>query len=277
MARVSSRLGRYGKEFSVNLSRKESAAAGLDTEGKYEFVKARPGLWVLLENAGQAAAGGVGAAGAMVGAAGAAWAKAGAAVKPAADTDEGNILSMLRNEDLAQRVEGKFEKRLDNKELKRFNEMLAAGMVEKFRLSPKYKKAVYRIPGEGGGQERETAAGGKHAQSDEGLGLEKDGYISVKSENLARRLSEEFADQIRAGEIRGMRSFDGNFYIAKSEAYMKHSEGVLGYIQQKGEVGVEDIAGRFKLDPVLVKIICEFLREDAEITEKRRGFYKYIG
>lgn len=301
MARVSARQGQYGKEFSVNLSHKESTDSSLRPEGEYEFVKAKPGIWLLVEKQVQEKG-------------------AEQIAKEAIDT---HIISLLRRKTLAERVEGKFEKFLDDKELKRFRELVLEGKIEKFRMSEKYKKSVYVVAakegeaagwgaggiakGKGaaqGAQEnakaKEQAAAqqgspatasrastapaqgragfsqGKMQKSEEQVALAKDGFVSMRSESIARMLSEELAEEIRIGKVRGIKSFDGNFYIVMADTYCKYADPVLGYIKQNGTASTADIAGKFHIEKALAKAVCEFLREDSEIAERQKDIYKYI-
>ena len=103
------------------------------------------------------------------------------------------------------------------------------------------------------------------------------GFMVIKNEMLARRMGEELAEGLKSGNVRGMKSFDGNFYIIDNELYKKHTGKVLDFLRERGTADIQEISNSVGLGIELTKAISEFLREDAEIVEKSRNVYKYIG
>ncbi len=258
MARAEER----GKEKILAFSDNEFSSAGLKLSDEYELLRVKEGVWVLL-------------------------AKPATAKPKGEDEATKRIFSLLRRKSLSERVEGSFEELLNAGELKRFNELLLEGAIEKFRLSQKYKKAVYRIPSGSGKTataqatqaKQQVAAKPAHAaalQTDETAELEKKGFAVIKGELDARQFSAAHEEQLRCGELVGLHSFDGNFYVIKPAVYEKTASKVLDFLKAKKIASANEAASALNLDPVVVKITCNFLMENGDITEKKRDHYKYI-
>lgn len=275
MASISTKNG----EFCILLSVREFNELGFDPNKEYGVVKAKDGIWVITEEGLK---------------------------KPGNEFSEvdARIFSLLEKKDLKERVEGKFEKFLNEGELKRFNELLKQGEIIKFTLSKKYTKAIYKSRAEKEREEnknspgRESAAipagpagsasqswGKKPGQENAKKGsaenfaggnLDEKGYLVIRNEGDAKRFSSEMGDRMKKGEIKGMKSFDGNFYVILSESYSQFAEKVLTYIEKKKTAQLDEIANDLKIDKTLAKIICEFLMEDGSLSEKRKGLYQYV-
>ena len=187
------------------------------------------------------------------------------------DEVEQKIISYLRSKPFKERVEGNFERLLSKEELLRLRQMIKEGKVEKFRSDPKYKKAVYQAK-----QIEPSRAFDNVEKGIEEFSLEKDGFIVVKNEQRAKRLSEELAPRIKAGEVMGTRSFEGTFYIIDSTFYNEKSPKVLERIKELKSANLETLCRDLSLTPTAAKIICTFLNEEGEILEKRKEFYQYI-
>jgi|GEM_PF-1163354 len=104
----------------------------------------------------------------------------------------------------------------------------------------------------------------------------KQDYVIVKDENIARALSMRLSEEIRRREVLGTKTFDGEYYIIKKSLYDKCAPIILQYIMSHVSCTADSISNDLGIDKSLVKIVCEFLRESGEITERRKELYEYI-
>ncbi len=205
--------------------------------------------------------------------------------KPGERPADEKIFSYLRGKPLKNLVEGEFEKLLDREEKERLKELLAEGAVVKFRLSPKYKKAVYRLKekeGKGKRQEGKARQGKRDSsftEKEQEIGefsLEKNGFMVVKNELRAKRLSEELKERIKRREVRGIKDFDGFYYIIESDLYESAAPKVLGALGNGGAEKCEELSRKLDLNRFLVKGVCELLKDEGELIEKRKEQYQAI-
>lgn len=267
-----------GNEFALLIPQRQFNQLGLDPNSCYEIVRAREGIWVLTRKE-----------------------------KPKENPLDGRIFSLLKEKDLKDRVEKRFETFLGKEELEHFQEMLKEGKVVAFKLSPKYKRAVYKtreelegnvkisqkeMAGENIGEkgvaakkegkeaavkkEENGIAAKKEEKVPEGQSLKKNGFVVCKNANVAKRLSEQMRKDIQAGKIRGIKGFDGMFYIAEDKLYQKHRPKVLSAIKEEKGIGCAGIAKKLGIDATLITAICEFLKDEGEIIEKRKDQFQAI-
>jgi len=239
-----------GDEFCISLSQQEFNDLGLEPAKLYEFVKVKKGVWVMLEAGEQKFE------------------------LKEVDSLEEKVVGLLKQKDLKDKVEGRFEKLLNEKELKKFEEMLKAGKVIKFKLSDKYKKAVYKLQNNNSTQ-TSSQIENKEKPFEE-YTLEKDGFVVVKNEMRAKKLSDELKKQINDGEIKGLKSFDGYFYIIQSDLLEEVQGKVLDAIKKEKTINLDSLERGVPFTKTLVKIASEFLKEDGQIIEKRKGIYQFI-
>lgn len=196
---------------------------------------------------------------------------------------EQRIIEMLKCMPLTQRVEGKFEEMLKADELNALQSLLKKGIAEKYRLSDKYKYAIYRIAEKA--QDKQPAAGQEIAQikqparqaeqqekAVDSYTFKKDGFMVVKNENLARELSYQYYDLIKAGKMLGTRGFDGFFYIIYSDLYNKLCPKILSALKTEA-CNTDELAEKLKINKLLAKAVCELLREKGDLMEKRKNVY----
>ncbi|HIH16736.1 MAG TPA: hypothetical protein HA252_04995 [Candidatus Diapherotrites archaeon] len=254
MAAIGSSNGR----FALVLSEKEFNELGFEPNHEFEVVKAKPGLWVVVDKG----------------------------VKPVDALDretaelEKKIGGLLRGKGLSERVEGKFEKYLNNKELAHFQKMLKEKKIILFKLNESYKHGVYKLPEEIEARKSPSApqapADPAAEKKPEDYSLETDGFAVLRNEGEARKASEGLRDQIRAGTIKGLKSFEGDYFLVRVEALAKHRKRLLDYLATKKLTGIENAAKDLNMSKTLIRVVAEFLKEDGEIAEKRKGLYQLI-
>ncbi len=248
-------LKKTEKGVSLEFSAEEARELGLNPAREYEAAKAKPGIFLLTEG------------------------KEKSPRTREVKLDK-RLSDLLERANLSDRVEGKFEKKLGAEEKKHFEKMKGEGKIVPFRLSDKYKKAIYKTK-----REIDSDALIKHpaektrrepSSIEEAFSLERDDFTVTKSEGKAKELSDKFREQIKKKEILGVKSFDGDYVVIKKELYEKHSPEVLRYIKGHSPVSADALSDALNLKKPLVKVVCEFLREEGEITEKRKELYSYV-
>ncbi len=258
---VEVRVSAKGKELALLVQEKEFNQLGLDQDAAYEIVKARKGVWVLLEKE-----------------------------KERENPLDMKIFGLLKGKDLKDRVEGKFERFLGKEELPRFKEMLMEGSIVAFRLSPKYKRAVYKTREEieknvklgkrgkeqGIPAKKESESASAKEKRPDKYSLETDGFLVFKNRENAKILSAKFRNEIEGGKIRGIKSFDGFFYVVESPLYQKYRERALAMIKAEKGIGHAKIAEKIGISRTLARIVCELLKDDGEIIEKRKDQFQAI-
>ncbi len=257
----------FGKDFTLRFSVEEASRLGLDASKEYSLSRARDGVWVLVEGKklleNQEEAEGKSEKKETANKAGT-FGKTGSI-----DAAEQKIIGMVKKLDLRELVEGVFEKSLNDAEKKKLSEMVSSGKVLKFKLNPSYKKPVYRLA------EQPPIKFENREKPIEGFTLENDGFLVVKNELRAKSLSEELRDRIKAGEIKGTRSFSGEFFIIRSDLLDTAIEKVLKEIKA-GSRALSQISSKTSLTPTLVRIAAEFLKEEGQLIEKKKEIYQYI-
>ncbi len=272
-----------GQDFELLVPQKVFKELGLKPNASYDLARAKDGIWVLVE----------------------------CKENPL----DAKIFSRLGNSDLKERVEGTFEKLLSKEEITRFKEMLGERSIVAFKLSPKYKRAVYKTkeeieknikiakqgesqkvgkraqensqgkpeekPGNGleksdASQKKEPEPSKAEEKPDEKYCLEKDGFLVCMNNNKAKQLSIQLKKEIEAGKIRGVKGFDGRYYIAETPLYEKHSGAVISLIKKEKGISSEKIAQALGVNKLITKIVCELLKEDGEIIEKRKNQFQAI-
>jgi len=247
-------LKKREKGFSLDFSAQEVQSLGLSPAREYEVSRAKPGVFLLTEG------------------------KEKKACSPEKELEE-KLLKKLSSAQLSERVEGKFEESLNEKERDCFKRLREAGGIVPFKLSDKYKKAIYKTKLEIESNAPIAKQGWEHKPKGgivEAFSLEKDDFTVTRNESKARQLSREFSDQIRKKEVFGVKSFGGEYFVIKKELYDKHSQEILKYIGENSPVNADALSDALNLKKPLVRAVCEFLKEEGEITEKRKELYAYV-
>lgn len=274
------RIKRLGNEYRLFFSQSERSQVDALTDREFELAKAKDGVWVLLETenpknmAPQVAV-----------------EKRAVIITPAvapilqakpvlagsnAKIDEKIFLVLNDKKALQMRVVGKFEKGLNEIELKRFNELVRQGIVEQFKLNPSYKKSIYRL------NEKKLSVPNEPVKSDASSGwseadFQKNGFAVLIGDQNAREFSQAFEYDFKAGEIKGLKSFDGSFLAIRKAVYLASQAKIVSFLEnQKKAVTADEIALATTLSKKLVLVSCEFLKEDGQIFEKTKGQFRLV-
>ena len=268
MASVSTK----GNNFALVLGEREFNDLSLDPNKEYEFFKVKKGIWVVLEKNPVAET---------------IQAPIEKKEKPLSEkalpqkkvSPEDAVKELLKTKSLQDRVEEKFEHFLTKDQLTAFYKLIKEGTVIRFRLDKSYKKAVYKLREDA---EKDLEKGiGEELNKDElnentySFDIDKDGFVVFSSEVAAKKFSYEHQTELKEKTILGMKSFDGNCYFVKETLYEKASKVLLDYLTKNKTAYLSELSKIVKSD-FLAKLVCEFLKEEGLIIEKKKELYEAI-
>lgn len=199
---------------------------------------------------------------------------------PEHNEEKEQVIGLIKKGRLSDLVEGKFESTLNDKQRKALLELVATGKVFVFKLNDTYKKGVYRIKDDEENEKplekKESEDFNAQEKSVHDYTLEKDGFVVAHNSELAKELSAKHEHSIKEGLLRGIKSFDGYYYLIEQKLLEHYMKKAVLALNQKEEQIIEDLAKNINASKTLTKIVCEFLKDDGEIMEKKKGNYKYI-
>jgi len=197
--------------------------------------------------------------------------------------EQQQVIGLIKKTRMSDLVEGKFEQQLNDKQKRALLEMIASGKIIVFKLNDSYKKGIYRVKED---EEKEDVAKKQEKKESENstaekkaapdYTLEKDGFIATTNNERAKILSQEYKEQIENGELKGIKSFEGIYYLIQTYLLEKYTKKTLQIFENKNETTIEDLSKEISVSIELTKIVCEFLKEDGELLEKKKGKYTYI-
>lgn len=183
------------------------------------------------------------------------------------------VKAMLSDNQLLFRdkVEGRFELMLDKSDLDVFKEMLLAKEIIPFKQSDKYRKAIYIV--------NENKATDISKQKEENTDMFKEflkkRYAVLKTQELADQFSREFFTEFKNNEIKGVKSFEGDFFVINVMLYNSIVKQILSCVLSKNFT-IEELSQKTGKECELLKIAIEFLKEEGKIVEKRKNQYTLI-
>ncbi len=190
------------------------------------------------------------------------------------------VLRLIQSHQAHELIEGHFEKLLSSEELTAFSELRGQGKVVIIKTNPKFEKGIYRISaGEKGVQPPFSLPDTSTLQEravDE-YSLLGDGFQVLRTEGAAKAASFDLSERIKNGEVKGIKSFDGFYYLIESELLFKHSKRVVDSLKVNKKMDLSSIAGQLHLPLVLVRIVLEFSKEEGSIIEKQKNLFAYVG
>ncbi len=105
---------------------------------------------------------------------------------------------------------------------------------------------------------------------------EGEAYWIIESEEMAAAFSSAHATEIKKGWLLGVRSFDGKYYVVRSDVYQALLPKILEIVK-KAPASPEDIERSAGIKKELAKAILEVAREEGIVYELPGGKYKYTG
>ena len=97
-------------------------------------------------------------------------------------------------------------------------------------------------------------------------------FALIKSITTADKFTKEFYSKFKNNEIKGQKSFDGNFYVIDVYLYNNIRKQILSSGLDKN-FSIEDLSKKLNKEIDLLKIAIEFLKEEGVIIEKRKNIY----
>ncbi len=258
------------------ISPQEAQGLFLPAEGELELSHAKDGIWILTSATGTSPA------------------RTPSGVAPSVNASDfqlqpihQKVLRLMKTHAPGDLVEGKFEQFLSAEELRAFKELLSNRKVEAFKSSPKYNLGIYReirLVYSSSASTRNPAVASASVISStivekplEEYRLDTDGFEVLRNEGAAKNRSYELADRLKANEVKGLKTFDGFYYIILTAQLELHMPAVVGALRQKKKADLKEIAAESKLPPLLVRMVLEFAKEEGTIIEKRKDSFAYVG
>ncbi len=164
--------------------------------------------------------------------------------------------------DFKNKLEGRFEKLLNKKDLAVFKEMVEKKEIVLDKLSNKYKNFFYKVNNKS--QSKET-------MDEKFEEFKKKEHVIFSQDSLAQKFSQTFTKQLQSGEIRGTKSFDRCYYVVSSSVFDKLSDQILKQFEK--DFTIKEVAEKLKVSEDLIKCVLEILKEECSIIERRKGVY----
>lgn len=196
------------------------------------------------------------------------------------EEEKEQVIGLVKKSNLSDLVEGKFEEKLNEKQKKALSELIKEGEVFVFKLNESYKRGVYRVKeneevNENRSKKESEDFNAKEKNLEE-YNIENDGFLAVKNTDKARAISYEYEGQIKEGLLKGIRTFEGTYYLLETDLLKNGITKIANAFEGKKALTIEELAQKINYSKLLTKIVCEFLKEEGEVLEKRKGQYAYI-
>ncbi len=103
--------------------------------------------------------------------------------------------------------------------------------------------------------------------------LDRKGYTVGSSKDL-KEIIEKNKTAIKSGKIKGLKGFDGRFYIARMDYVSRMYPLIIKQLDR--ERSIDEIAGNLSVEPDAVRTVLHILAEAGDVIEKRKGVYAAI-
>lgn len=190
--------------------------------------------------------------------------------------EERAVITKLLSIKFEQRTPKNVAKMLNQRELLLIKELEKKGFVNVFK-GRKYAEGVYNISDRiysilhSHSRTKESAQ--KTDESDKLSQLNKRGYV-ILNEKEAFANMERIRESIKNGIAKGLKGFDGNYYLVDSKFFSDNGRKILKVLDK--DRSINEIAKALKMDEEAVKTLLVFLAESGEVIEKRKGIYTAV-
>ncbi len=194
---------------------------------------------------------------------------------------EKNVLKRLLSIKFQNRTPAYVHKTLSVEEKNVLKELERKNFINVFR-GKKYPDGVYNISdmvyaalyGQKTAKEARPATPAKREVGENPADtLEQKGYAVGSSKDLKDIIDKNKAE-IKSGKIKGLKGFDGRFYIAKMEYVSKMSPAIIK--QLDSEKSIDEIAESMGVETDAIRTVLHILAEAGDVIEKRKGVYAAI-
>lgn len=76
-----------------------------------------------------------------------------------------------------------------------------------------------------------------------------------------------------ASRVKGIRGFDGRFYVTTTDFLYASHEKVKSALEKKKEMYVQELSHEANIEPDAVLAVMHILAEGGEVIEKKRGLF----
>ena len=195
------------------------------------------------------------------------------------EEEKEKVIGLIKKGKLSELVEGKLEELLNETQKKALTELIKEGEVFIFKLNESYKRGVYRLKEieENENRSKKDSEDFNAAEKNlEEYNIDADGFLAIKNTDKARSISYEYEGQIKEGILKGIRTFDGTYYLLQTDLLKNGITRIANAFNGVKSLTIEELAQKINYSKLLTKIVCEFLKEEGEVLEKRKGQYAYI-
>lgn len=105
--------------------------------------------------------------------------------------------------------------------------------------------------------------------------LNKNGFVVVFNEPEAKQVSSFLEEQVRGGQVFGVRGFDKKYYILKRDFFEAIAPSVARVLAGK-DADPQTICRETKLSEPACIAVLQLLKENGEVIEKKRGLFKLV-
>ncbi len=187
------------------------------------------------------------------------------------NSKEFELLKKLNSFKFENRIPSNVNKTLNKEEIEALNSLINKKIVTMYK-GGKYKKTgVYSIA-----QSIYPKLINKPTEKKPAV-FGKEEFLIIDNQGEAQKLSIKLKDEIKSGEVRGTRGFDGKFYITTKEFYEKHKNKLIKILEEHAKgLNVKDVSDKTKIPQNACLVILRLLDEDGEILEKRKNVFCLI-
>ena len=102
-------------------------------------------------------------------------------------------------------------------------------------------------------------------------GLLGRGFLTLNDKNEAFRLSQQLKQEMRKGDVIGVKGFDGKFYVVTRQ-YLQKSQAAISSILKEG-MDVHSIASAARMDAEGCAAVLRLMAENGDVLEKKKGVF----
>lgn len=106
--------------------------------------------------------------------------------------------------------------------------------------------------------------------------LEKDGFVVISNDELARTVSTVLREKIKKNSIMGMKGFDGKYYVMTSRKYHEAESLIRAYLTENRRATLAELSKSLGLEESVCRGVMNFLLENGDAIEKSRGKYELV-
>ncbi len=101
--------------------------------------------------------------------------------------------------------------------------------------------------------------------------LHSNGFMIILDRREAMAISESLNSEMKAGQVIGVKGFDGKFYLVTRNYFSSSEALIVGIL--KDDMDAPTIATMTKLNPEGCMAVLRLMAENGEIIEKKRGIF----